>query len=266
MSSLMSGISKVCDSSLRNNSGEFFALDDGIATLLIMISIVIPTYNESENILELLSGLRRALEGAKIHDYELVVMDDDSPDGTFNMVNAMKDSSIRCVNRRGKKRGLANAVIDGFSEAKGDILGVMDSDLSHPPAVVPAMISSVMTGTNLVVGSRYVKGGGTADWPLKRRIISYLACRAAASLTKIKDATSGFFFFKKAILDNVSLNPSGFKIGLEIFVKADHRGNIAELPYVFTDRRMGKSKFGLKAIFSYLKQMIELYGYKRRQS
>ena len=221
----------------------------------MMISIIIPTYNESKNIPGLLREIERELSASGAGSFEILVMDDDSPDGTAQVVNGLNDPVVRAVNRRGRPKGLSASVIDGFREAKGDMLGVMDADLSHPPAVLPKLIRAVQEGENLAVASRYVPGGGIRNWPLKRVIASKAACWMARPFTRVKDATSGFFVLRRSILDGVALDALGFKIGLEVIVKSRHGGKIREIPYVFTDRRQGQSKFGLYIIYCYLKQL-----------
>ncbi len=223
-----------------------------------MISLIIPTYNEAKNIVSLIHAIQNEFKKTSVHDYEILVMDDDSPDGTSDKVNALKDAHVVAVNRKGRPRGLSAAVIDGFKEAKGDIFGVMDADRSHPVETIPALIQAVQSGANIALGSRYVPGGGITNWPWKRRVTSRVACYLARPVTRVKDATSGFFFIRKSTLDGVRLNPLGFKIGLEVFVKAKHGNRIQEVPYVFTDRREGQSKFGLFVIYCYLKQVVLL--------
>jgi dolichol-phosphate mannosyltransferase len=224
-----------------------------------VISIIIPTYNESKNMPELLSAIDRVLAHAEISAYEVIVMDDDSPDRTAELVNELQIPKIRAVNRRGKPRGLAPAVMDGFREAKGDILCVMDADLSHPPEVLPMLAKAMHEGCSIAVGSRYVKGGGVLNWPLKRRLASRAACLAANLVTPVRDATSGFFMVRRSAMEGVELTPQGFKIGLEVFARANHGGKIREVPFVFKDRTRGSSKLGgivIRQFFSQLRRLI----------
>ncbi len=223
-----------------------------------MISVIIPTYNESKNMPELLSAIDRVLTHAEIPDYEVIVMDDDSPDGTAKLVNELEIPRIRAVNRRGKPRGLAPAVMDGFREAKGDILCVMDADLSHPPDVLPALAKAMDEGSEIAVGSRYVKGGGVKNWPFKRRLASRAACVAANLVTPVRDATSGFFMVRRRAMEGVELTAEGFKIGLEVFARANHGGRIREVPYVFKDRTRGSSKLGGIVIRQFFAQLWRL--------
>ena len=223
-----------------------------------MISVIVPTYNESKNAPSLISQIEENFQKAGMTDYEILVMDDDSPDGTANIVNDLKNPKARAVNRRGKPRGLAAAVIDGFGHARGEVLAVMDADLSHPPAVLPDLIRAINEGAVLAVGSRYVPGGGVANWPWKRRFVSRVSCLLARPVTAVKDATSGFFAFRREVIEGVELSPRGFKIGLEIYVKGLHRNMIKEVPFVFTDRREGESKLSGKVMGLYLRQLWAL--------
>ena len=227
-----------------------------------MVSIIIPTYNESGNILKLISSIEAELSKAGMLDYEILVMDDDSPDGTCEIVRGLNHKTVTAINRRGKQKGLSHAVIDGIGRSRGEIVGVMDADLSHPPHVIPSLIEEIKRGANLAVGSRYVPGGGISNWPLKRRASSSVACALARVVTSVQDSTSGFFFFRKEILDGVNLNPLGFKIGLEVFVKGRHGNKVTELPYVFTDRKSGQSKLSMNVIGCYLLQVLFLLRYK----
>ncbi len=201
----------------------------------LVISIIIPTYNKSKNMPELLSAVDRIMSDSGPADYEVIVMDDDSPDGTAALVSELGIPKIRAVNRKGRPRGLAPAVMDGFAEAKGDVLCVMDADLSHPAEALPPLAEAVAGGAAIAVGSRYVKGGGVRNWPLRRRLASRAACLAANLVTPVRDSTSGFFMVRRSAMDGVVLTAEGFKIGLEVFVRARHGGRIREIPYVFKD-------------------------------
>lgn len=222
------------------------------------LSVIVPTYNERENAPRLAVELRAELERAGMGDFELLFMDDASPDGTAEAVRSLGDPRIRAVDRKGLPSGLAHAVIDGFSRAASAHLVVMDADLSHPSALVPRLIEALESGSAVAVGSRYVPGGGSEGWPLKRRIASRTACLLGRLVTSVRDSTSGFFAVERKALEGVRLNPLGFKIGLEVFAKARHGGRIAEVPYVFRDRIKGESKFGLRMVLLYLQQLAIL--------
>lgn len=156
--------------------------------------------------------------------------------------------------RRAGKAGLASAVVAGFAAAKGDTIVVMDADLSHPPEVVPQLLAALEGGADLAIGSRYVKGGGAMDWPMRRRIVSRVACLMGNALVPVRDSTSGFFALRRAVIDGVKLNPIGFKIGFEVMARGRYHRAI-EVPYVFRDRELGKSKFGRREIGQYLIQL-----------
>jgi dolichol-phosphate mannosyltransferase len=189
-----------------------------------------------------------------IHAWELIVVDDGSPDGTADLAESYADVHPVKVVRRPGKAGLASAVLAGFAQARGDVLVVMDADLSHPPEAVPRLASAIAEGADLAVGSRYVAGGGTEDWPLKRRVVSRVACLIGNVLVPIRDCTSGFFAIRRSALEGVKLNPIGFKIGFEVMARGRYRKAV-EVPYVFRDRELGKSKFGRREILQYLVQV-----------
>ena len=212
-----------------------------------MLSVVVPTYNEAGSVTRLAERLHAALAG---REWELVIVDDGSPDGTADIAAALAPRIPVTVVRRSGKAGLASAVVAGFAAARGDVLLVMDADLSHPPEVVPALADAIANGADLAVGSRYVKGGGVRDWPLKRRIVSRVACLMGNALVPVRDATSGFFALRRPVIDGVKLNPIGFKIGFEVIARGRHH-TVVEVPYTFRDREHGASKFGRREIMQY---------------
>ena len=219
-----------------------------------MLSVVVPTYNEAGSVPKLAERLHAAL-GAR--DWELVIVDDGSPDGTADIAAALAPRIPTNVVRRGGKGGLASAVIAGFAAARGDILVVMDADLSHPPELVPALLSAIEDGADLAVGSRYVAGGGVEDWPMKRQIVSRVACLMGSALVPVRDATSGFFALRRSVIDGVTLNPIGFKIGFEVIARGRYR-SVVEVPYTFRDRELGASKFGRREIGQYVVQLGQI--------
>ena len=216
-----------------------------------MLSIVVPTYNEAGSIPLLAEGLHAALGG---REWELIVVDDGSPDGTADIAAALAPRIPVRVVRRAGKAGLASAVVAGFDAARGDVLLVMDADLSHPPEVAPALADAIANGADLAVGSRYVTGGGVMDWPLKRRAVSRVACLMGNALVPVRDATSGFFALRRSVIDGVRLNPIGFKIGFEVIARGHYR-TVVEVPYTFRDRELGSSKFGRREIVQYVVQL-----------
>ena len=219
-----------------------------------VISVVVPTYNEAATVPHLAVRLGAALSG---REWELVVVDDGSPDGTADVAQALAPAiPVRVVRRRGKL-GLATAVMAGFDAASGDTLVVMDADLSHPPEVVPRLVDAVKDGSELAVGSRYVAGGGTVDWPLRRRVVSRVACLMGNALVPVRDATSGFFALRRSVIDGVRLDPIGFKIGFEVIARGRYE-RVVEVPYTFRDREAGQSKFGTREILNYALQLLKV--------
>lgn len=229
------------------------------------VSVVIPTYNESGGIEQLISALTDVFAQAKVKG-EIVVVDDNSPDGTGALVDSLASRyPVRCLHRAGKL-GLSSAVIDGWATCTSPILGVMDADFSHDPKIVPAMLDAIRSGAcDLAIGSRYIPGGGITNWPWRRRVTSRVAIMLAMPLTRVKDITSGFFFCKRSVIEGVKLDPIGFKIGLEVIMKGKYQ-NAKEVPYVFTDRRHGSSKLNSGEIFNYLKQLGKIYTGAGRRS
>jgi dolichol-phosphate mannosyltransferase len=225
----------------------------------LKFSFVIPTYNEAGGIERLIRALADVFAKNQL-DGEMIVVDDNSPDGTGAIVDKLSNEfPVRCLHRPGKL-GLSSGVIDGWKFARPDseALGAMDADFSHDINIVPKMVEALENGYGLAVGSRYVPGGGITNWPRRRIITSKVACMLAQPLTRIKDITSGYFLVKREALEGVELDPIGFKIGLEVIAKG-HYGRATEIPYVFTDRIVGESKLNEKEIFNYLKQLRKLY-------
>lgn len=223
-------------------------------------SIVIPTYNEAAGIGKLLRALSETFAANGL-DGEIIVVDDNSPDGTGDVVEQLSGAlPVRCLHRSGKL-GLSSAVIEGWKIARPEslVLGAMDADFSHDINALPQMVQALESGEyGLAVGSRYVPGGGIANWPRRRIVTSLVACWLARPLTRVKDVTSGYFLVRRDALEGVTLDPIGFKIGLEVIAKAKY-GKAIEVPYVFTDRVAGESKLNNREIFNYLRQLRRLY-------
>jgi dolichol-phosphate mannosyltransferase len=224
-------------------------------------SIVIPTYNEALGIGKLIGALDETFRANGL-DGEIIIVDDNSPDGTGQVVEELsRRFPVRCLHRTGKL-GLSSAVIDGWAIARPEsvALGAMDADFSHDPQAFPKMVAALESSEyGLAVGSRYVPGGGIRNWPARRIITSRVACWLARPLTNVKDVTSGYFLVRRDALSGVALDPIGFKIGLEVIAKARY-GKAIEVPYVFTDRVAGESKLNQREILNYLKQLARLYG------
>jgi len=223
----------------------------------MMISIIIPTYNEAGNIKKI---VKRIYNSIKKYDYEIIIADDNSPDNTAKIAERLPKKYNINVLLRKKDKGLSKAVVDGFNTAKGDILGVMDADLSHPPEKLPQILNKIKKA-DVVIGSRLGEYKKIKNWPWYRKIISKIATFQVKLLTEIKDPMSGFFFMKKEVIKNIKLKPKGYKILLEILVKGNYN-KIIEIPITFQDRVEGKSKLTTKVYLEYIRQIFELYLYK----
>jgi dolichol-phosphate mannosyltransferase len=220
--------------------------------------MVLPTYNERDRIAELVSALFAACEAQGIQ-LELVIVDDNSPDGTGAIADELaRTHRIRVIHRAGKL-GLGTAVVAGFEVASAEVVGVMDADFSHPPGLVPRMLQTfTRSDADLVVASRYVPGGSTPDWPFKRRLLSRAACLLARPLSPVRDAASGFFLIRREIARNTTIKAGGFKICLELIVRSGAT-HLIEVPYRFDDREQGESKMSLREAAGYLVQLRDLY-------
>jgi dolichol-phosphate mannosyltransferase len=222
------------------------------------LSLVIPTFRERDNIAPLVRRLAQALAGV---DYEIVFVDDNSQDGTEELVAELSAHyPVRIIVRR-DKRGLASAVVDGFGYVDASAIGVMDADLQHPPEVVPALLKAIDDGADMAIGSRYVKGGGCEGWGLVRRIMSkgagFLAHLFLPSTRGIADPMSGFFMLRSGVIAGADLRPTGYKILLEILVAGSPR-KVTEVPFVFVTRTAGESKLRLSQQVDYLKHIASL--------
>ena len=231
------------------------------------ISIIIPTYNESENIIKILRSIGEIIP--KNITTQAIVVDDNSPDGTGKLVEdylknfkKMTDYTIEIIHRKAKD-GLSSAIMKGIQQAKGDMIVVMDSDFSHPPQIIPKLIESIKKyQCDIAVASRYIKGGKIQGWSLKRKLMSKFATLIAKKGLGIdtKDPMSGFFAFKRNIIKELNIDAIGYKILLEILVKT--KGvSIKEIPYTFQDRELGSSKLDMKTIIDYYKSVWKLYRY-----
>ena len=226
-----------------------------------MISVIIPTYNEAPVIEETLRRSAAALQAAG-ESFQIIVVDDASADGTAERVEALAAELPVRVLRRAGRFGLATAVMEGWAAGHGEILGVLDADLQHPPETLTALVKAMQEGADLAIGSRYVPGGGTSDWTAVRRFISRTATHMAATVLPLKLATvgdpmSGIFMVRASALEGADLNPLGYKILLEIIAKA-HYQKLVEVPYVFQERERGASKLGLRQYIEYLQHLARL--------
>ncbi len=229
------------------------------------VSIIIPTYNESRNIIQILKSIGENLP--KNLTAEAIVVDDNSPDSTGKIVeeylkNVKKIAGYTMnVIHRTSKSGLSSAILSGIQRAKGDTIVVMDSDFSHPPQIIPKMIESLKKyQCDMVIASRYISGGKINGWTLKRKIMSKVATLIAKKGLGVKtnDPMSGFFAFKKNILKGINFDAIGYKILLEILVKKSGI-DVKEIPYTFENRRLGSSKLDRSTITDYFKSAWKLY-------
>ncbi len=222
------------------------------------LTLVIPTYNESSNIIPLVERIEAALRG---HDYEILFVDDDSRDGTADVINNLKNTHpVRVIVRRDEK-GLASAVVRGFSEARNEVLVVMDADLQHPPDIIPRLLGAIEDGADISIASRYVPGGGCADWSGVRKLISRVAIFMARLVLpparKVKDPMSGFFALKRSVLEHKNLQPIGYKILLEVLVLGSYR-KVVEVPFQFQLRQQGDSKLNINQEYEYMRHLFRL--------
>jgi len=221
-------------------------------------SILIPTYNEHDNIPPLLERIAKALPE---QDYEALFIDDDSRDGTSELINSLSSRYPARVVVRKDKRGLASAVTDGFGLIDGGSIIVMDADLQHPPEIIPALITAIKEGADIAIASRYVEGGGTSGWNRLRKIISGGAIMLAHIFLPhsrhVKDPMSGFFALKRDVIKGIKLSPIGYKILLEILV-VGKANKVSEVPFMFQLRQKGESKLNISLEIEYLKHLLSL--------
>jgi len=230
----------------------------------ISLSIIIPTYNERDNIEILIPKIDTVLKNIKI-PFEIIIVDDNSPDGTAEFAEMLsKTYPIKVVKRPGKL-GLSSAVLDGFKVSEGNIIAVMDADLQHPPEVLPNMLEKIIKDQcDVAIASRYIRGGSAGGLPPFRRLVSQGAILIAKLLLpcvrKIRDPVSGYFMFKREVIKDVTseMNPRGFKILLEVLVMGKV-GKVCEVPYIFGKRHKGRSKLKPSEIINYLAHILDLY-------
>ena len=234
---------------------------DPAAGLLPSAAIIIPTFRESENIIPLIERIRAAIVPV-VPDPEVIVVDDNSRDGTDQRVAELALPWVRLITRH-HERGLSSAVLHGCREASREAIVVMDADLSHPPEAIPKMLRELQLGADFVLGSRYIPGGSTDDsWSAFRRLNSRVATLLARPLTPVNDPMSGFFAIRRqTFLAAQKLNPLGFKIALELMVKCRCK-NIREVPIHFADRVRGESKLGLREQTRYLRHLARLMAFR----
>lgn len=238
-------------------------IDDDAARDHIRLSLIIPTLNEAENLAPLVVALDQLFEPAFGEAFELIVVDDDSEDRTLELALDLSRKHPRLrVMRRTEERDLGCAVLRGFQVARGDVLGVMDADLQHPPELNLELFARIEQGVDLAVASRHVEGGGVSDWSLSRRLISRGAQLLGLLLlpqvvSRLSDPMSGFFMVRRKAVTGVEFWPTGYKVLLELLTRGRVR-SIAEVGYVFRERTDGGSKVTLATYRKYLTHLFRL--------
>ncbi|WP_268541850.1 glycosyltransferase [Candidatus Nitrosotenuis cloacae] len=229
------------------------------------VSIIIPTYNESQNILQMLKSIEEHLP--ENTTAQTIVVDDNSPDGTGRLVDdylknvkKIANHTIDVIHRK-TKEGLSSAILKGIQYATGNTIVVMDSDLSHPASLLPKMLDALKhQKCDIVIASRYVQGGSIRGWTLKRKLMSKIATLIAKRGLSVdaKDPMSGFFAFKRQVIQGLKFDAIGYKMLLEILVKKKN-ANVLEIPYTFTNRKFGSSKLDAKTVTDYFRAVWKLY-------
>src|SRR5579859_818588 len=227
------------------------------------LSVIVPTYRESKNIAEMVRPLTELLDRSFPHRYEIIVVDDNSPDRTWELAHRLTADypSLR-VMRREHERGLSTAVIRGWQAARGDILAVIDADLQHPPEVTLDLCKVMDRGADIAVATRYIEGGGVSDWSIFRRFISRGAQLIGwvvlpGVVGRVTDPMSGCFMGRRGAIQGVDLHPLGYKILIEVLGRGQCRW-IGEVPYVFRERDHGESKVTRTVYVDYLRHLLRL--------
>jgi dolichol-phosphate mannosyltransferase len=229
----------------------------------IQLSLVVPTYREAQGIAEMVVQLAAVLDPLLPGQYEIIVVDDDSPDLTWQVAQEL-DATIPNlrVMRRDTERGLSTAVARGWQMARGAILGVIDADLQHPPETLVALYQTMQRGSDIAVATRHVDGGGVSDWSLFRRIISRGAQLIGLVVLpgvvgQVTDPMSGYFMVKRSAIENIELKPLGYKILIEVLARGRCRW-VGEVPYVFRERDQGESKVSRQVYWDYVRHLFRL--------
>jgi dolichol-phosphate mannosyltransferase len=224
-----------------------------------VVSVILPTYNEREALEQLYPTLAPVVQSI---GGEIVIVDDGSPDGTSAFAQTLTGAVSCTVVDRPGQRGLASAVLAGFDHSHGDVIVVMDADGSHPPSVIPALVSAVTDQeAEMALGSRRVAGGTSPGLTAGRRIVSTVARSLARPLTGVHDPMTGLFAVRRSILDRSPLAPLGYNIALEILVKCRPRP-IVEIPFTFRPRLAGESKLGNLVVGHYVQHVARLYAFE----
>lgn len=230
---------------------------------LLKFSLIIPSYNESGNIQEIVKILSGLLDSEIPGEYELIVVDDDSPDGTWKLAQELTAQYPQLrVMRRQKEKGLSTAVIRGWQVARGEVLGVIDADLQHPPEVLLQLWREIERGADLAVASRHVEGGGVSEWSIIRRFLSRGAQMLGLVILpevigRLSDPMSGYFMVRREAIVGKSLSPVGYKILIEVTGRGNIRW-IGEVGYVFRERQAGESKVTWKQYIEYIQHLLKI--------
>jgi dolichol-phosphate mannosyltransferase len=229
----------------------------------LKFSLIIPTYNEGENIQEIVRILSQLLDSAIPGEYELIVVDDNSPDGTWKLAQELTDQYPQLkVMRREQEKGLSTAVIRGWQVARGEVLGVIDADLQHPPEILLQLWQEMEKGADLAVASRHVEGGGVSEWSVVRRFLSRGAQMLGLIILpevigRLSDPMSGYFMVRRDAIIGKPLSPVGYKILIEVTGRGKIRW-IGEVGYVFRERQAGASKVTWKQYIEYIQHLLRL--------
>ena len=228
------------------------------------VTVIVPTYREVLSLPRLLARIEAVRDQHELQ-LDVLIMDDDSGDGTDLAVRVFARPWVTLVSRR-ERRGLSEAVVEGLQRARTDTVVIMDADLSHPPEEIPALLRELMAGADGALGSRYARGGSTdAEWGMFRWLNSRVATLLALPITRVADPMAGFFaMWRRDLARAERLDPIGYKIVLELIVKCDLR-RIVEVPIHFTERRLGDSKLTIKQQLLYLHHVTRLYRYILRR-
>jgi dolichol-phosphate mannosyltransferase len=233
------------------------------ATPPIYLSLVIPTYNECQNVKSIVEKLSHLLDGSIPGNYELIVVDDNSPDRTWEVAQSLTPEYPQLrVMRREDERGLSTAVIRGWQAARGEVLGVIDADLQHPPETLLQLLAEIQRGADLAAASRHVAEGGVSDWSIVRRFLSRGAQTVGLLILpgvvgRVSDPMSGYFMVRRTCIAGKTMNPAGYKILIEVLGRGDIRW-IGEVGYVFQERQEGESKVTWKQYIEYLRHLLRL--------
>lgn len=223
------------------------------------VSLIVPTYNEAENIKPFIEEINEVVDKT-IADVEFIFVDDNSPDGTGNIIEELKSLyPIQCIHRPGKL-GLGSAVIEGFKKSKREYIGVMDADLSHDPVILNAMLQALDI-CDIAIGSRFALGSKVEDWKWWRRLTSVVGVRISELISGAKDPLSGFFVMKRSVIDGVELTTTGYKILFEILVKGKWK-SIREFPFTFRIRTHSTSKLSAREYILFGRQILSYAWYK----